>query len=112
MYYLYDSDVMLDFQGMSQSSGKECLSRLAPDWKYTFGKIVGVSGETRIGVQASQNWDEDRSSNHTGPFMVTASIAGAHLGSGVLQCGSLLAQDLGLIRTRPEKKSGVTKEVV
>jgi hypothetical protein len=35
VYYLCDSDVILD-----------------PDWKYTFGKMVGVSGETRIGVQA------------------------------------------------------------
>ena len=60
----------------------------------------------RAGGRVSQNWAEDRSCNHAGPFMVMASIAGAHLGSGGLQCGSPLAQDLGLIRTRPEKKVG------
>ena len=54
----------------------------------------------------SQNWAKDRSCNYTGLFMVKASIAGAHLGSGGLQCGSPLAQDLGLIQTRPEKKVG------
>ena len=74
MYYLCDSDVMLDFQGMSRMSEKECLSRLDPDWKYTFGKMVGVSGETRIGVQAYMaapvkdvpGWDSRESSERDG----------------------------------------------
>ncbi len=60
----------------------------------------------RAGGPVFQNWAEDRSCNHAGPFMITASIAGAHPGSGGLQCGLPLAQDLGLIRTRPEKKVG------
>ena len=38
--------------------------------------------------------------------MVTASIAGTHLGSGDPQCGLSLAQDLRLIRTWPEKSVG------
>ena len=38
--------------------------------------------------------------------MVTASIAGTHLSTGGLQCGSPLAQDLRLIQTRPEKSVG------
>lgn len=52
MYYLCDSDVLHDFQGLSGRDEKDCLARLDPDWKYTFGKMTGVSGEQRIGVQA------------------------------------------------------------
>ncbi|KAK1829740.1 hypothetical protein QBC39DRAFT_262375 [Podospora conica] len=52
MYYLCDSDVIHDFQGLAGMGEKECLARLDPDWKYTFGKMTGVSGEQRIGVQA------------------------------------------------------------
>lgn len=52
MYYLCDSDVLHDFQGFSGRKEKDCLARLDPDWKYTFGKMTGVSGEQRIGVQA------------------------------------------------------------
>jgi hypothetical protein len=52
MYYLCDSDILYDFQGFSGLEVKECLTRLDPDWKYTFGKMTGVSGEQRIGVQA------------------------------------------------------------
>jgi len=51
----------------------------------------------------SQIGPRTRPSNHAGPFMVTASIAETHLGLGGYQCSSPLAQDLRLIRTRPEK---------
>jgi hypothetical protein len=73
-----------------------------------------LRGKTNRYVQGlvSQNLAEDHSYNHAGPFIVTASIAGTYLGSGSLQSGLPLAQDLRLIRTRPEKVSGVTIEVV
>jgi hypothetical protein len=38
--------------------------------------------------------------------MVTASIAGTQFGSGGLKYGLPFAQDLRLIRTRPEKSDG------
>ena len=60
----------------------------------------------------SQNRVEDRRCNYTGLFMVTASIAGVHLGSGGPQYGAPLAQDLRLIRTRHKKVLGVTIEVI
>jgi hypothetical protein len=60
----------------------------------------------RAGGWCPKKWSEDRPCNHAGPFMVTASIAGTHLGSGGHQGGSPLAQDLRLIRTRPEKSVG------
>jgi hypothetical protein len=60
----------------------------------------------RVGRPLPQNRAEDRSCNHAGQLMVTASIAGTHLGSGGSQFGSPLAQDLRLIRTWSEKSVG------
>ena len=50
IYYLCDSALVADYEGMATLRAKEFGSRVAPTRRYRFGKMVGVSGESRIGV--------------------------------------------------------------
>ncbi|KAK0702195.1 hypothetical protein B0H67DRAFT_676274 [Lasiosphaeris hirsuta] len=54
IYYLCDSEVLDDFQGISLLDTKACNERLQKR-RYGFGGMVGVSGEKRIGVYVVDN---------------------------------------------------------
>ncbi len=56
MYYTLDSPILMMFAGFSSLSKRERRKRLAAMAKsFTFGKMVGVSGGTRIGVDCFEN---------------------------------------------------------
>ncbi|KAK3377492.1 hypothetical protein B0H63DRAFT_399067 [Podospora didyma] len=51
MYYLCDSHMLRDFEGLATLTQKERNRRIEKmGRRYRFGKMVGVSGETRIGI--------------------------------------------------------------
>ena len=58
MCYLCDSPVLEDFEGTSWSSEKEWKAHLKGIGKdYRFGKMVGLSGQSRIGIYRDRALD-------------------------------------------------------
>lgn len=53
IYYLCDSHVVDRFQGMSGLSAAECEKKVDVRKRYRFGKMIGVSGELRVGVDTA-----------------------------------------------------------
>ena len=53
MYYLCDSVVADEFQGMAKMGRGECEGRIDGEKRYRFGKMIGISGEVRIGVDTA-----------------------------------------------------------
>ncbi|KUJ24517.1 uncharacterized protein LY89DRAFT_571748 [Mollisia scopiformis] len=61
MYYLCDSPILGDFEGTSRLSQKELKARLKGIGKdYRFGEMVGVSGQSRIGIYRHRATDISR----------------------------------------------------
>ncbi|KAK0720272.1 hypothetical protein B0H67DRAFT_181584 [Lasiosphaeris hirsuta] len=58
IYYLCDSTMLGEFQGMSVLSGKEVSARVDLKKKYRFGMMRGASGERRIGVDYADDDDD------------------------------------------------------
>ncbi|KAK5659108.1 hypothetical protein OQA88_1198 [Cercophora sp. LCS_1] len=58
IYYLCDSPAVEDFRGLSLLSGRESKKRVDGRKRYRFGKMIGASGEVRIGLDRVDNgWD-------------------------------------------------------
>jgi hypothetical protein len=53
IYYLCDSQVADEFTGMSKLNRKDCEDRIPEEKRYRFGKMIGISGELRVGVDSS-----------------------------------------------------------
>lgn len=58
MYYVCDSAMSDDFQGMATASQSERAQRAGGSKMYRFGRLYGVSGERRIGVDYEGGGDE------------------------------------------------------
>ncbi|KAK0652445.1 hypothetical protein B0T16DRAFT_101784 [Cercophora newfieldiana] len=63
IYYLCDSHVADEFQGMSRMNRAECESKVDMEKRYRFGKMIGVSGELRVGVDTAYAWERDGESD-------------------------------------------------
>ncbi|KAK4443226.1 hypothetical protein QBC34DRAFT_311431 [Podospora aff. communis PSN243] len=59
IYYLCDSHVADEFQGMSRMSRSECEEKVDMQKRYRFGKMIGVSGELRVGVDTAYERESD-----------------------------------------------------
>lgn len=59
IYYLCDSRVVEDFEGMSVLDGGHGRTRMDTGRSYKFGKMVGESGEVRIGVERAEKPGEE-----------------------------------------------------
>jgi hypothetical protein len=59
IYYLCDSQVADEFQGMSRMSRAECEEKTDMQKRYRFGKMIGVSGESRVGVDTAYERESD-----------------------------------------------------
>lgn len=58
IYYLCDSAAVEDFEGLALVSGREWKERVDGRNKYRFGKMIGVSGEVRVGLERVSDWWE------------------------------------------------------
>ncbi|KAK0619144.1 hypothetical protein B0T14DRAFT_584488 [Immersiella caudata] len=59
IYYLCDSQVADEFQGMAKIDREECEGRMDMEKRYRFGKMIGVSGELRVGIDTAYGRESD-----------------------------------------------------
>lgn len=56
-YYLADSAMLANFKDASTLSQKDLAKQIDPKMQFSFGKMVGVSGKSRIGVNYAKQAD-------------------------------------------------------